>query len=166
MPYERVDAVKEVVRETRALFQALRALADATHADLGVNASMRAIMEFLAQNGPQTVPSMAQAKTVSRQHIQTIAGELARRGLAGLQPNPQHKRSSLVALTKQGEAVFAAISQREAGLLAELAAGGDAPGFEALALGLAQLRISALALLGRDAPGSGECDAQGSQIGS
>lgn len=163
MPDERVDAIKAVVRETRSLFQALRALADATHADLGVNASMRAIMEFLAQKGPQTVPSMAQAKTVSRQHVQTIVDELIRRGLAEPQNNPQHKRSPLVALTKQGEAVFAAISQREAGLFAELAASGSSSEFKTLALALARLRVGALAMLARHTSGRNECDAGVSQ---
>jgi DNA-binding MarR family transcriptional regulator len=154
---ERIDAVKDVVRETRALFQALRALADATHAGLGVNASMRAIMEFLAQNGPQTVPGIAKAKTVSRQHVQTIADELVQRGLAELLPNPQHKRSSLAALTKDGEAVFRAMSQREAGLFEELAAGASASGLEDLALGLAQLRARTLALLAQHSAENIEC---------
>lgn len=158
MADERIEAVKTVVRETRALFQALKALANAAHAGLGVNASMRAIIEFLAQNGPQTVPSMAQAKTVSRQHVQTIVDELAGRGLAETRHNPQHKRSSLIALASRGEAVFEAISQHEAGLFAELAANGTASEFEALALGLARLRASTLALLARHPSGSGGDD--------
>ena len=156
MTDDRIAAAKSVVQETRALFQALRALADAAHAGLGVNASMRAVMESLEQNGPQTVPCIAQAKTVSRQHIQTIVDELIARGFAGARANPRHKRSSLIALTKKGKAAMADMAEREAGLFEELAAGSTPAGLEGLAQGLAQLRARALVMLARCGPGNDE----------
>ncbi len=150
------EAAKAVVRETRALFQALRALADAAHAGPGINASMRAVMETLAQNGPQTVPAIAQAKTVSRQHIQTIADEAIRRGFVEVRPNPQHKRSSLIALTRNGKAAAEAMAEREVALFEELGAGSKASELEELARNLSKLRTRALVMLARLQPSPDE----------
>ncbi len=158
MTDRRSEAAKDVVRETRALFQALKALADTAHAGLGINASMRAVMEALVQNGPQTVPAIAQAKTVSRQHIQTIADELARRGFVEVRHNPQHKRSSLIALSAKGKAAALAMGEREVALFEEFAAGSTAEGLEELARNLAQLRTRTLAMLAHLQPATDEGD--------
>jgi DNA-binding MarR family transcriptional regulator len=115
-------AVGAMTRDIRELFHVLGAVGDALHADLGITASMRAVLESLARGGAQTVPQMARARPVTRQHIQAIVDQLLDAGLVVLQPNPAHKRSSLVALTKAGEAAFAAMSDREAVVLEQIAA--------------------------------------------
>jgi DNA-binding MarR family transcriptional regulator len=118
-------SVGAMTRDIRKLFHVLRAVGDALHADLGITASMRAVLESLARAGAQTVPQMARARPVTRQHIQAIVDQLLEAGLVALQPNPAHKRSSLVGLTKAGEEAFAVMSDREAVVLERIAAGLD-----------------------------------------
>lgn len=117
--------VERIAQEVRNLFQVLKALADAIHKDAGLNASTRAVMEALA-DGPRTVPDIARSKSVTRQHIQLLVDEIAKSELVEFKPNPAHLRSPLVALTRKGEALFAAVRRREAPLLDRLANGLDA----------------------------------------
>ncbi len=102
------------------LYFLLRAAGDALHADLGVTTAMRGVMLSLAA-GPRTAPEMARQRPVSRQHIQTVVNELMLAGLAKAQPNPAHKRSSLIALTDEGRAMLKTIAAREAKMLARTA---------------------------------------------
>ncbi|HXQ15884.1 MAG TPA: MarR family transcriptional regulator [Caulobacteraceae bacterium] len=96
-------------------------MGDATHADLGVNTSMRGVMASLSANGPKTVPELARERPVTRQHIQTVVNDLEAAGLALAQPNPAHRRSSLIVLTDEGRRVLRLIQQREAELMARTA---------------------------------------------
>jgi DNA-binding MarR family transcriptional regulator len=102
-----------LLRDVRRLFNQLRSLADALHADVGVTASMRAVLETLSLEGAASVPQMARQRAVTRQHIQALVDRLAEAGLVEARPNPAHKKSPLVALTSQGEAVFRAMRERE-----------------------------------------------------
>ncbi|MGL4278843.1 MAG: MarR family winged helix-turn-helix transcriptional regulator [Albidovulum sp.] len=88
----------------------------------GITAARRAVMEHLANNQPMTVPQVAEAKSVSRQHIQTVADELVALGLACWSDNPAHRRSRLLGLTDQGTALFADIRAEEDKLIEGLAA--------------------------------------------
>lgn len=119
------DPLYRLIVEIRGAFNDLKALSDAMIADLGVTAAMRAVIEHLTGHGPQTVPQIADAKSVSRQHIQLIADALQDKGLVVYHDNPAHKRSRLVDLTADGRAVFEAIRSREAALLAELSETGQ-----------------------------------------
>ncbi len=126
-----------LIREVRTGFNRLKGIADAIGDDLGVNASMRAVLEALAEGGEQTVPAIARSKGVSRQHIQVIMDGLAADGLAAPRPNPAHRRSPLFALTQPGRERFDTIRRREAAVLERLAAALDmadiAAGRQALA---------------------------------
>lgn len=117
--------VEKLAGEVRNLFQVLKMLADAVHRDAALNASTRAVIEALAAAGPRTVPDIARRKSVTRQHIQLLVDELAKAELVELRANPAHQRSPLVALTRKGEAMIAAVRKREAPLLDRLAAGLD-----------------------------------------
>lgn len=110
----------EVILGVRAAFHRLARFADDLHADLGVTAAMRASLEHFARHGPATVPQVAAAKGVSRQHIQNVVNGLLDAGLVELRPNPAHARSSLVALSREGRALFDVIRARERFHLAEL----------------------------------------------
>jgi len=57
-----------------------------------LSAARRGVLRSLARLGPQTVPQMAGARPVSRQHIQTIVNALAADGLVETIDNPAHKR--------------------------------------------------------------------------
>ena len=81
---------------------------------------MRAVMEAIHESGELTVPQIAQAKSVTRQHIQVLVNALMKAGLAATHPNPKDKRSPLVTLTKKGKATFARMRQREQALVADL----------------------------------------------
>jgi DNA-binding MarR family transcriptional regulator len=70
-------------------------------------------MESLADQGPQTVPALARARPVARQHIQVLVNDLVRFGLVETRPNAAHKRSPLFALTARGAAWFQAIRSTE-----------------------------------------------------
>jgi DNA-binding MarR family transcriptional regulator len=111
-------ALIALIDATRLAFNQMRSSADAAHADLGVTAAMRAMLERLARGGPQTVPDMARARNVSRQHIQKIVDNLGEAGLIDLQANPAHKRSPLVVLSADGRKLFRTIEKREATILA------------------------------------------------
>lgn len=109
-----------VTRQIRACFNRLKALADALHADLGVTGAMRAVIESLDEGGEQTVPTIARAKSVTRQHIQVLVNALLEAGLVSTRDNPADKRSPLVALTPKGRAAFATMREREKSVLADL----------------------------------------------
>jgi DNA-binding MarR family transcriptional regulator len=109
-----------LVDETVALFHRLRATAEQLHGDGAQSAARRGVLRTLARCGPQTVPQMANARPVSRQHIQAIVDTLAADGLVETVKNPAHKRSVLVRLTAAGRAAVRDIAGREAALLSTL----------------------------------------------
>ena len=111
----------ELIGSIRQLFHLLGAAAGALHSEIGVSAPMRSVMESLLGSGPATVPALARAKGVSRQHIQRTVDVLLARKLAGLEENPAHKRSPRVTLTPRGEALIRSIGERERPVLDRLA---------------------------------------------
>jgi len=133
-------ALVRLIRETRQVFHVLRDAADRLHADLGLPAGQRAILENLVEGGAKTVPELARMRPVSRQFVQGLANALLARGLIEAQPNPGHRRSPRLAATAAGKALFATVRRREAVVLAkatEALAGHD---LAAAADGLAALR--------------------------
>lgn len=124
MPSNPADVVR-YIKLIRYGFQRLRTLGDDLHADLGLNTSHRAVLEWLSEHGRKTVPQIAAAKSVSRQHIQKIVDELIGKGHADLEANPAHKRSPFVVLTQSGASLFAEMQRREAPFIERLAASTD-----------------------------------------
>ncbi len=108
--------------EIRACFNRLRTLADDLHADIGVNPSMRAVMEVLNGSGKMTVPEIARQRGVSRQHVQTVMNSLESEGYVEPFDNPAHRRSPLFGLTAAGKSVFEEMARREVVPLQRLAA--------------------------------------------
>lgn len=132
--------IYRLIVEIRRAFHTLANAGDALHADLGVTSAMRAQMEYLSDHGPATVPDIARAKSVSRQHIQQLVNGLEASGLVRFSANPRHRRSPLVALTEKGVAAFAEIRQREAAVLGDLARRLDGAASGAAADTIARLR--------------------------
>lgn len=83
----------------------------------------RSILKNLGRDGALTVPAMARARSVSRQHIQTLVNGLRADGLVTTRSNPAHKRSKLVVLTAAGRRFLGEMSKREEQLLSGLAEG-------------------------------------------
>jgi len=115
------EHIYELVWCTRRLFQQLRATSEELLEGTGINASQRAVLEFLDQHQPQTVSNMAREKNVSRQHIQTLVNDLLTLKLVKAQENPAHKRSPLMSMTEQGKKLFTKIIRDEAKVLASMA---------------------------------------------
>ncbi|NQV81554.1 MAG: winged helix-turn-helix transcriptional regulator [Alphaproteobacteria bacterium] len=128
-----------LIREVRTCFNLLKRLSDDLVADLGINASLRAVIESLAEDGAQTVPAIAKSKGVSRQHIQVNMDGLLAKGLAQSRNNPAHKRAPLYALTTAGEEIFAKVRQRETVILTRLSQTLDSESLETGGKALADL---------------------------
>ena len=118
----RARQAEMLTRQIRACFNRLGAFADHLHRDVGVTGAMRAVMESLAEGGEQTVPTIARAKRVSRQHIQTLTNALLERRLAISRPNETDARSPLIALTAEGQRLFTRMREREAAAFKQLTA--------------------------------------------
>ena len=114
------EHIYELVWCTRRLFQQLRATSEELLEGTGINASQRAVLEFLDQHQPQTVSNMAREKNVSRQYIQTLVNDLLTLKLVKSQENPAHKRSPLMSMTEQGKKLFMKIIRDEAKVLASM----------------------------------------------
>ena len=117
MPFSKAEAI---TRKIRACCDHLALLDDAVRHDVGVTASMRGILEALHERGAQTVPQIARAKRVTRQHIQALTDRLLDGKLVSAQVNPKDRRSPLLGLTEHGEAVFERMREREVGIFTEM----------------------------------------------
>lgn len=113
----REEAFMRLTDEVRRAFHQLAALAEGLHDEAGLAAGHRGVLESLWRSGEQTVPALARARPVSRQHIQVLVNELIARRWVEARPNPAHRRSPLLGLTTKGRAVFEAMRERERGWL-------------------------------------------------
>lgn len=134
--------VIDVITHIRRSFWLLAAISDRLIADLGLTASLRAVLEHLAETGPQTVPQIARMKTVKRQSIQELVDLLRTKGLVVTAANPSHRRSVLIVLTPAGKAMFRKIQKRESRLIAAVAAAMDGRDLETAVTALATLRAT------------------------
>jgi DNA-binding MarR family transcriptional regulator len=78
---------------------------------------VRSVLLALSRQGAQTVPEIARLRCTSRQNIQIVVNRLKRDGLAELELNPAHKRSSLVRLTEKGRELVKEMEKAEESLL-------------------------------------------------
>lgn len=117
MTYRKVQAITRKVREC---CHRLDALDDAVRQDVGITSAMRVVLEVLHDTGAQTVPQIARAKNVSRQHIQALADKLHANQLISMRQNARDRRSPLLVLSEGGERVVERMRERELGLLTEM----------------------------------------------
>jgi DNA-binding MarR family transcriptional regulator len=97
-------------------------------------------LHSLAVDGAQTVPQLARARPVSRQHIQQIANEAEADGLIVFIDNPAHKKSNLVSLTDEGRALHQKMTAEFAAVAGKLAEGMSTQDLEVTGRTLSQLR--------------------------
>ena len=116
-------AASELFNETRLLFHVLKQWAESLHPELEVSIAMRGVLELLLLRGPATVPGIARARGVSRQHVQQQVDALLDRDFVERRDNPAHKRSSLIALTDKGRALIQSMRSDELRALSRLQAG-------------------------------------------
>lgn len=98
------------------------------------------LLRSLSADGPQTVPQLARERQVARQHIQTIANDLARLELVEFAENPAHKRSKLVRITEKGEIELRDLTMRIENAYEEISAGMDAGDINRAVKVLSELR--------------------------
>jgi DNA-binding MarR family transcriptional regulator len=129
-----------IIGEIRRLAPLLAEIGEALHAAAGLGAPARRVLERLVDGGAATVPALAEAEGVTRQHIQTVVNELHDNELVMLTENPRHRRSKLVAATERGTATLAEIRVREAPIGSKLAAAISPEDAAVAAAALAALR--------------------------
>lgn len=117
------EAVESLIDETRLLFHRMKLAAEQLHGAEEITAGMRGVLFSLDRSGPQTVPQMASARPVSRQHIQMLVNPLVERRCVELIDNPVHKRSKLVGLTPRGRRLVGRMRKRESKVLGALGTG-------------------------------------------
>ena len=116
------SALEDLIGEVRLAFHQLKATAELLHQDPdGLTASHRGVLESLHREGPRTVPDLARARPVSRQHIQVLVNRLLQLELVRTVPNPAHRKSPLIELTPAGARRFEAMQRRERRVLQAVA---------------------------------------------
>jgi len=115
-----LEELHALANTVRRVYNLLRHTTDQLHAETGITAPKRTLMMDLKRHGPQTVPALAAARCISRQIIQTQVNELKQAGYVQATPNPEHKRSKLIALTAAGQRQIAAMIAVENAFIEEL----------------------------------------------
>jgi len=115
--------LRAVVDETIGLFHRVRYVAEQIYGNEGRSTTRRGLLRGLVRYGPRTVPQLARARSVTRQHTQEVVDKLVADGLAELVPNPAHARSHLVRATRRGAALVEQMDETDARVL--VAIGGD-----------------------------------------
>ena len=118
----------------------LRAAGEKIGATTPAGAGSWGLLRSLAAAGPQTVPQLARARPVTRQHIQTLANELADQGLVEFIDNPAHKKSKLLAITPTGERRLAEVTERIENAYEKISPGMDEAEIRATIKVLSELR--------------------------
>ncbi len=128
--------------ENRRLYQALKQWRDALHEGLGLTAATRGILDALLLGGEATVPRIARERGASRQHVQQLVDALLERDLVERHGNPNHKRSSLIALTDKGRALVENMRAEERNAIGRIQAGVSDHAIEEAELVLAAWRTA------------------------
>ena len=98
-----VDLYK-LILEIRATAEDLNAISLSVNEAAGITAAERTVLEALFGRDERTVPQIAKAKHVSRQHVQLLVDGLSAKNLVRHADNPGHKRSKLILITETGHA--------------------------------------------------------------
>ena len=111
-----------MIDETIALFHRIRWVAEQIYGEEGRSTARRGVLRGLVRYGPQTVPRLARARSVTRQHVQQVVDAMLADGLVESLPNPRHQRSRLLQATAAGRALVRRLDEVDARVLR--AAGG------------------------------------------
>src|SRR5574341_2398822 len=106
------DPLDDLLDQVRLLWHAMSQAAERLHRDEPVTLGMRAVLEFLAREGPTAVPAIARSRQVTRQHIQALVDDLLQARLVALDDNPAHRRTALVRIWPEGRKVIGRMQRR------------------------------------------------------
>ncbi len=121
--YEHISSLFD---EARLMIHRSVVVVDRLHHGTGVSVPMRAVLEYLQANGEHTVSAVARARSVSRQHIQTIVNDLLDAELVERRDNPNHLRAPLIRLTRRGATTIEAMHASERAALEPVLLEGSA----------------------------------------
>jgi DNA-binding MarR family transcriptional regulator len=105
--------LEDLLDQVRLMWHVMVQAAERLHERERITLGMRAVLEFLARNGPTAVPGIARSRHVTRQHIQALVNDLLQLQLVSLEDNPAHRRSALVRLTPEGQKDIDRMKRRE-----------------------------------------------------
>jgi DNA-binding MarR family transcriptional regulator len=134
------EPLDELLDQVRLLWHVMVQAGERLHEREPVTLGMRAVLEFLARNGPTAVPEIARSRQVTRQHIQVLVNSLHVLRLVSLDDNPAHRRSALVRLTPAGEKIIDRVKRRERRFLDRLALEASPEDLRAAATTLCTIR--------------------------
>ncbi len=78
-----------------------------------LTAPQRRVLQFLHPHNKLSVPEIAAAYHVSRQHIQVTVNTLKRKGFLIATDNEKHQRSPKIMLTAKGRTIFSQMIMQE-----------------------------------------------------
>lgn len=97
---------------------------DLLSADEGLTSARWQVLGAIAlADRPRTVPQIARRMGLTRQSVHVSVNRLVRDGFLELQPNADHRTSSLIGLTKRGSAMYEAIDARQVEWINKLSRG-------------------------------------------
>ena len=85
---------------------AIRSTPFLSEQDTKLSSGIWTLLQSLKLDGPRTVPQIARSRVLARPRIQVLVDKATERGFVWLRVNPEHKRSRIVALTRDGAAAF------------------------------------------------------------
>ena len=116
------DDAYEITWLVRRLFRAMAQNSNERLAAFDISAADRAVLEFLYPDRSLTVPDIADRHAVSRQHVQATVNRLLEKDLVTAAPNPRHKKSVLLALTRPGRKLMTQVLKADKRLAGQLLA--------------------------------------------
>lgn len=116
-----MNPIEALGDEARLLWQVLLQRAAELPGGEKITPGQRAVLELLLSHGPATVPRIARARRVTRQHVQALVNSLLALRMVTLQTNPEHRRSRLVQLTSAGAKLCERMRRRERALFDPIA---------------------------------------------
>jgi DNA-binding MarR family transcriptional regulator len=103
------EAVTELILEVFRLNGRLLVAGDRLVSRLGLSSARWQVLGAVAlAERAEPVAWIARSMGLNRQGVQRIVNELVAEGYVALEPNPHHRRASLVVLTEKGRTVYAA----------------------------------------------------------
>jgi DNA-binding MarR family transcriptional regulator len=121
------DAVESLVWEVRRCVRELAVAADKALEPLGLTASDRALIEFLArESGPISLAALARKRSVSRQHVHQSLARLRDPRWVEKAADPKDTRTVLLRLTGEGRSLWKEIRRVDRTLLRRMARQVDA----------------------------------------
>lgn len=113
----KIDQLYKLVWMSRPLMQAAEACVEQGLNGTDLTVRMRAVLEVLRAEGDLAVPEIAIKLEINRQYVQLMVNETLASGFTRQLPNPRHKRSPLLTLTKKGSELIDDVVAREMEIL-------------------------------------------------